>query len=539
MTQLVRLLALIVIGLMIPPSSVAFGKGRAGPDLILRNGRIFTGDQASPWVEAIAIAGDRIVAVGTDAAVIPTATQRTRIIDLGGRMTIPGINDAHDHVGAVPFGTEAVTKRPAMADPTLAEIGEAIAAAARSAPVGGWIVAQAGPKAMANTQLARVTITAAGGEHPVALLAWWGHGVIVNARGLAALRLDDRVTDMPGGHYERDASGKLTGKLEEYAGWAALVRLYTGAGKQATVSYLREYASRRLAEGVTSVQMMAGFQTPAQFVSALSEARIPLRVRAVRFPMPSMRNNGMAEWDGIKSQVTPLFSISGVKWVLDGTPMEELAYFTKPYRNRPDWFGRPNFSSAHLRAQLQQALTGKQPLLLHVIGDAMTNIVLTEMEKLAPAERWRPLRVRIEHANGLIGPNLARAKRLGIVIAQPRPTSPIRTWVAAGVPVAYGSDMGFPPFVAFARMTATDNPESVSRAEGLEILTHAGAVAEFAERDKGILKPGMLADLVVLSQDIMSAPTAELPKTRSVLTMVGGRVAYSAPEFAQGHPVAD
>jgi hypothetical protein len=92
--------------------------------------------------------------------------------------------------------------------------------------------------------------------------------------------------------------------------------------------------------------------------------------------------------------------------------------------------------------------------------------------------------------------------------------------------------MGFPPFVAFARMTAADNPQAVSRAEGLTILTQAGAVAEFAEREKGRLKPGMLADLIVLSHDVTVVPTADLPKTRSLLTLVGGKIAYSSGEFA-------
>jgi hypothetical protein len=409
MARLLRFLASIALapGLAVPVQAV--GQGASGADLVLRNGRIFTGDKARPWAEAVAITGDRITAVGSDATVTATATRRTRIIDLRGRFAMPGINDAHDHVGDVPFGTEAVTKRPPMADPTLAEISEAVATAARSAPPGGWIVAQAGPAAMANTQLAQAAITASGGEHPVALLAWWGHGVIVNARGLAALGLDDGVTDMPGGHYQRDASGKLTGKLEEYAGWAALVRLHTATGRDATVAYLRQYATRRLAEGVTSVQIMAGYQTPAPFMAALSAAELPLRVRAVRFPMPSRRNDGMSEWAGIGPRVSPLVRVSGVKWVLDGTPMEQLAFFTKPYPGRAGWYGRPNFSAAHLRAQLRYALTSKEPLLLHVIGDAMTGAVLEEMEKLAPASQWRPLRVRIEHANGLTGPNLARA----------------------------------------------------------------------------------------------------------------------------------
>jgi predicted amidohydrolase YtcJ len=101
------------------------------------------------------------------------------------------------------------------------------------------------------------------------------------------------------------------------------------------------------------------------------------------------------------------------------------------------------------------------------------------------------------------------------------------------MPLAYGSDSGFPPFVAFAQMTAMENPHAVSRHEALAILTRGGAFSEFKEEDKGILAQGMLADLIVLSQDVMAAASSELPKTRSVLTVVGGEVVYDALELKQ------
>jgi predicted amidohydrolase YtcJ len=169
--------------------------------------------------------------------------------------------------------------------------------------------------------------------------------------------------------------------------------------------------------------------------------------------------------------------------------------------------------------------------LLHVVGDAMAERVLSLMEEMAPAERWGPLRVRIEHGNGIVGPRIARAQRLGIVIAQPRPSSPLSEWFAAGIPVAYGSDMGLPPFEAFARMTDPANPNSVSRETGLAILTRWPAYAEFAEDHKGTLAPGMVADLAVLSQDPMTAPQAQLPMTRSLLTIVNGDIAHSSEPF--------
>ena len=161
----------------------------------------------------------------------------------------------------------------------------------------------------------------------------------------------------------------------------------------------------------------------------------------------------------------------------------------------------------------------------------MAGSVLDEMERMAPPERWRRTRVRLEHANGIVGPQFERAKRLGIVLAQPRPTAPIKQWLRAGVPVAYGSDMGFPPFAMLAAITADANPGALTREEGLAVLTRWPAYAESAEVEKGMLVPGMLADIAVLSQDVTRVPAAALPATKSLLTIVGGRIAYAAPEF--------
>lgn len=529
MIQLWLASAILALGVGLTPAAPP----RAGSDLVLRNGRIFTGDPTRPWVEAVAIRGDRIVAAGSNTDVAEMTLPQTRVIDLGGRMAMPGINDAHDHVGEVPLGVEAKTTRPAMADPSIAELAEAVAQAVRGAPPRAWITLTAGPRSMTTTAKLLASIEPVAGGHPVLVRAWWGHGVILNKPGLQAVGLVDAVTDPPGGHYERDSSGHLTGKLEEYAGWRVLRTLYSKVGMPVIAANLHEYAMRRLAEGVTSVQVIAGYGEGQQFVDAFVAADMNMRVRLIPQVMPDTANDdGMSEWSKVNPAPTPLIRVSGIKWILDGTPIDELAFSTTPYKNRASWYGRLNFGPAHLDAQLQAALKGKRQYLFHAVGDATAELVVAHMEKLAPARRWRPLRLRIEHANGLVGPRLERAAQLGIVIAQPRPTSPIRAWLAAGVTVAYGSDSGFPPFEAFARMTAPDNLNSVTREQALGILTRGSAYAEFQEREKGMVKAGMLADIIVLSQDVTNVPTSMLPGTRSLLTLVGGKTVYRSPQFA-------
>ena len=195
------------------------------PDLILRHGHIFTGAPEKPWVEAVAISGDHIVATGTDAVIVASADRNTQIIDLQGAMAMPGINDSHDHVGGAPYGVEARTRRPAMADPAIIEIADAVRAAAAEAKPGEWITAQVGPAAIRHARETRKAMDEAGGGHPVMLEAWWGHGIMLNAAGLAKLGIDDSVKELPGGRFDRDPEGHLTGLLEENTGNAIRRRL--------------------------------------------------------------------------------------------------------------------------------------------------------------------------------------------------------------------------------------------------------------------------------------------------------------------------
>ncbi len=497
------------------------------PDLVLYSGHVLTGDSAAPSAQAIAIKDGRILAVGSDAEIGTRISHGTRVIELRGHTVIAGINDAHDHVGDAPFGTEAVTVTAPMADPPLAEVVDAVRRAASSSSEGSWIRVVVGQTVMQDARAANLAVGQAGGDHPVLLSAWWGHGVIASPVGLQRLHIDDTITDPNGGAYERDDTGHLTGKMEEYAGWSVLQHLHTEAGNAATIDALQRFSNRRIREGVTSAQIMAGYQKPDRFLAALDAASLPLRLRVVAFPFPDTNGDGMACWLKLPARAGDHIRFAGIKWILDGTPIEQLAYQTAAYPGRPDWFGRPNFNDDHIRAQLKTALDGGEQILLHVVGDAMAERVLTLMEEMAPPSRWAPRRVRIEHGNGLTGPRIARARKLGIVIAQPRPSSPIRAWIAAGIPVAYGSDMGFPPFVAFAQMTSPLNPNSVSREVGMAILTRGPAFAEFAEDEKGTLSPGKVADIVVLSQDPMTTAQDRLAGIYSVLTIIDGQIVHA------------
>jgi predicted amidohydrolase YtcJ len=187
---------------------------------------------------------------------------------------------------------------------------------------------------------------------------------------------------------------------------------------------------------------------------------------------------------------------------------------------------------------------------LHAIGDSTIALVLAFMESLAPDSSWRRLRPRLEHAEWLTPDLRARARRLGVIVVQ-NPThftdgpelmhsrfgverspyyQPLRSLMENGIPLAIGSDGPFNPFLnIFFAITHPDNPpEALTREAAVIAYSRGSAYAEHAEREKGILAPGMLADLAVLSQDIFTVPANLLPETHSLLTLVGGRTAYDA-----------
>jgi len=524
--------------LLIPMLLIAPALAAAEPqsvDVLYAHGRIYTGDREHPWAEAIAVRKDRIIAIGTDAELQAT-TRPARAVDLKARLVIPGINDAHDHPGMAPYGVEAHTRVPPMGDPGLDDVAAAVADAARQAPPHAWIHLMSGFKTMADPVATRAAIAEAAGDHPVLIKPWWGHGVILNDRALALLGISDASKDPPGGHYQRDAAGHLNGKLEEYAGWQVIMRLVSDAGIEKTVPAFRDYASHRLAEGVTSVQAMSGYEEPKLFVQTVTKAATPLRVRLIRFAFSTDKDpTGMTAWRGVAAHPAPGLHVSGIKWVVDGTPLptDQNAWMTKPYAGRPDWYGHMNFEKPFVERELRHALSGRDQLLLHTVGDATSHFVLEEMRQLAPASNWKPLRVRLEHPP-LVGDDLHHAVEMGVVVAQPRfPTAPLRSMLDGGLVVAYGSDEGsFPPFVAFRMMVGSAKKEqAISREEAMAVLTSAGAWAEFAEKDKGRLQPGMLADFAVLSQDVFQVPEDQLPATRSLLTVVGGQTAWQSVDF--------
>ena len=304
--------------------------------MILINGQIITGDEQQPLGEAVSIAEGRIVAVGKKKAILASKGKRTKLIDLGGRTVMAGITDTHDHPFEIPFGTEAITAKPPMADPALSELLAAVAEAVKMAPEGGWIQAKAGVSVMSDTKATLAALEKVSQNHPIAIHAWWGHGVILNQQGLNRLGLSNQTPDPIGGWLIRGSDGQLTGRLDEYACFAAVRKLTSEVPLTNRVEALRHYAEQRLKQGVTSVHMMATGQSLDKTIEVVVAAKLPLRLRVIQFPLPGQDLDPVAIAD---RTITPLAQLAGVKYVIDGTPIEQGAFRTKDYPNRPGWRG--------------------------------------------------------------------------------------------------------------------------------------------------------------------------------------------------------
>lgn len=519
---------------------------QAPADLILLNGKIFTSDPSRPSVAALAIRGTRIQATGDNDEIRKLAGETTRIIDLGGRTVVAGFNDAHAHFGPTFQGIDLEFKTQ---EPSWAETQAAIEKAVATGPKGKWIFGTVGETVINDYSANRSALDRIAQNNPVLLSTYFGHGAIINSRGLEVFQISDSIKDPMGGRFERDEkTKKLTGRMFEYAAWN-LDRILAEQGTdEQLIADLQKRASYAASLGITSMQIMPSISTE-RFVRIATKAQLPIRIRTIAFSTTTANGRELTDVRSL-AKLKPAsanVSVSGIKWILDGTPIERGAAMRTPYLDRPNSKGFLNFNEAEVEKIVRESLDLDQPLLVHAVGDRAVETLLNAMEKVG-AERnvdWPSKRVRIEHGEGVSGELIARTKKLGMIVVQ-NPShftvvseiysrwgkdtkfSSQRSLIDAGVKYALGSDGPINPSlnVMFAAIHPARPTEAITREDAVRAYTSGSAYAEFAETERGMLRPGMLADLAVLSQDIFNVPPDALPATVSVLTIVGGRVVH-------------
>jgi predicted amidohydrolase YtcJ len=527
----------------------------APPDSILFNGKIFTSDARQPYVEALAIRGDLIVATGTTASAKALAGPQTKMIDLGGRTVIPGINDAHNHLELEPVNQVDVQLK--SMDPSWAEVKSALAATAAKSPANSLLVATIGSTIFRDVSVNRDSLDQAAPANPVELITFTGHAMILNSAALKFYGVDEHQPDPLGGRFERDANGRLTGVVREYAAMDIERTVEDAVPDDAAVAQLRATLDEAAKWGITSIQDMSNGIPPARAVALLEKIPTPVRIRVMRMPGTTPAGRNTQEGIGTPQNPTALITVSGTKWMVDGVPIEQTLTprdkITMPVEPPFDAMATNlplTFPASEITAMLKESLANNDQVMLHVSGYPGAKAILDAMDATGGKTVWAKRRLRFEHGDGIYPDLMPRVKDYGVVVVQNpshfmalssgghslfEKVQPVKSLLAAGIPVALGSDGPTNPYlnIMFATIHGNRPPEAITREQAVTAYTLTSAYAEFAEKEKGSIEAGKLADLAVLSQDIFTVPTPELPKTESVLTIVGGKVVYDAHALAR------
>ena len=491
-------------------------------DLVLTGGRVFTGSEAKPWAQAVAIRGDVVAAVGTDAEIRALTGPATRIVELEGRLVIPGINDAHVHV---PWPSQETKTLALPQEVTKDTVLQALRAALPETPA-GTVLSVDLPASLVDAGITRDDLDGVSTTVPIRAEMFGGHSVVLNTPALRAWGIAEDAMDPPGGSYGR-SDGRLNGWVYEHALWAQYQRHAETVSDEALRRAITRFEDEVLPYGITSVQTMPII--PAERLETIL-ANAPPRLR---WRIMDMRR---APYDGRAGR-------HPVKYILDGTPIERSAAMSAAYADAPSTTGQLNYTPTDVEAMVRDAARGERQLLVHAVGDRAIGILLEAMRR-TPAD-WPRLRVRIEHGDMITPAQVALARELGVVLVQNpahftipevmgprygagRASQPARSLIAAGNRFAIGSDGPLNPYLNmfFAAIHPVNPAEALTVEQTLRGYTSGAAAAEFAESRKGTLAPGMLADLAVLSQDIFAVPPGELPKTACVMTIIGGKVVW-------------
>jgi predicted amidohydrolase YtcJ len=528
-------------------------------DLVLVNGKVWTGNPAQPWAEAVAVRDGKIFAVGTAAEARKLSPSGTKLVDLGGSLVLPGFIDSHTHFLAGGFALKSIQLREAK---SREDFVARIAAKARELGPGRWI--QNGDwdhQQFSPVELPRKDwIDAVTPDNPVCVNRLDGHMILANSLALKLAGVTKGTPVPPGGEIVKDpATGEPTGILKD----TAMDLVYAEIPEPTLAEKLEaaEAAVRHAAEnGVTSVNEMADASSFGVFQELARLGRLTTRVH-VYIPITEVETLARLK---LKSPFgSPSLKLAGLKGFMDGSLGSATAYFFEPYTDDPKNSGLLNgqmFPEGIMEKRILEGDRAGLQLAVHAIGDRANSMLLDMVEKAVAANGPRDRRWRVEHAQHLRRTDIARFGKLGLVASvQPyhliddgrwaekkigpervKTTYPFESLRRAGAVLAFGSDWTVAPlspilgiYAAVTRRTLDGmNPggwvpeEKVSIEEAVRAYTVNGAWVQFAEAVKGTIEPGKLADLVVLDRDIFTVPPEEIAGARVRMTIFDGRIIY-------------
>jgi predicted amidohydrolase YtcJ len=508
-------------------------------DLVLRNGRIWTG---TGFTDSIAITGNKISAAGS-------AGPRTRVVDLGGRFAMPGINDAHIHFLGGSIGLTQVDLTGAC---TVEAMQKRVAEFAQANPNEQWITGRGWEYyCFPNARLPRrEDLDAVVRDRPVYLKAYDGHTGWANSMALriSEVRKDSRFTGY--GEIVRDANGQPTGALKEGA-MALVARHVPEMTRAQKTAALRRGLTLAASLGITSMQNASGDEEEVSLY-----AEMPHTVRmSVAMTSGRATPENIARWRALSAQHSgDWLKVKAVKFMIDGVIESKTAAMLEPYADGSKDVGSPAWNEAEFKAAIARVHQAGFQIYTHAIGDRGVRMTLDAYEASG-----RPARHRIEHIETIHPADLPRFAKLGVIASmepihadpdtvdvwskmvgpQRLPLSfPWRSLEKAGARLVFSSDwpacLTVNPWRgihnAVNRRTIEGNPpggwlpeQRVSVESALKAYTSGAAYASFEEQIKGTLEPGKLADLVVLSQDLFQIDPMKIHQTRVLLTILDGK----------------
>ena len=544
-------------------------------DLVLTGGKVVTVDDALPEAEALAVTGYTITAVGTNEEIAGHVGPSTEVVELDGRLVIPGFIEGHGHYMALGESKLTLDLNSAA---SWEDIVQMVADAVAQAAPGEWILGRgwhqekwtATPEGSVEGVPVHASLSAVSPENPVDLEHSSGHASFANALAMELAGIDDDTPDPPGGTIVRDASGAATGLMRETAqrlvGAARARSEAERSAEDLDAEFRREVelaGAESLMYGVTTFHDAgSSFETIDRLRALAEEGALPIRLYVmVRGASNEEMDEKLADYRTIP-EGNDFLAVRSIKRQIDGALGSHGAWLLGSYADM-DTEGLVLETVEDITGTAEVAIRHGFQVNTHAIGDRANREVLDIYEKIFAANPdATDLRWRIEHAQHLHPDDVGRFAELDVVAAmqgvhatsdgpwladrlgQLRMMETSYVWrdvLDAGVVIANGTDVPvehISPIASFYSSVSRrmNNGEVLSgqhrmtREEALESYTINNAYAAFEEHLKGSLVPGKLADIVVLSQDIMTIPEDDIPATEVVYTIVGGEVRYSGPE---------
>lgn len=537
-------------------------------DLVLRGGKVVTLDESQPGAEALAARDGRIVFVGSDEDVAGWIGEGTEIVELAGQLAIPGFIEGHGHFYGLGDSKLQLDLNGAR---DWDEIVAKVATAAASSAEGQWILGRGWhqakwerpPSPSVQGLPVHASLSAAAPNNPVLLTHASGHAAFVNAKALELAGIGRDTADPPGGEVVKDEHGEPTGMLRETA--EELVGPALARDRDAlewnTAKRVVELAGEEcLSKGITSFQDAgSSFELIDVYRRLAAESPLPVRLWVmVRDDVEAMRAN--LEKARVVDYGGGFLTVRGIKEAIDGALGAHGAWLLEPYSDAPDTSGLNTTPIAEIEEAARLAIEHDYQLCVHAIGDRANRETLDLFERAfeAAGVDGRSLRWRIEHAQHLDPADIPRFAELGVIasmqgvhatsdgpwvpsrIGEDRAREGAYVWrklLDSGALVTNGTDApveDVDPLASFRATVTRQMPDgraffpeqAMTRLEALESYTIAPARAAFEESDKGTLTVGKLADVTVLSHDILTVPDDELASAEVVYTIVGGEVRY-------------